>query len=341
MFFKKIVLLLSILILKESSAGLTEEDCSAVDIREKNPAISQFLSIPRNQGPFSWCYSFATADLLSVELGQPVSAFHVATIYNKSVANNFIPSLRLKINKIINKINETEENSGFEEVINEGYVDKAIQAVSNEEYVCSESEVSLNSENNKKIYSFILNLEKIKKDFIDNPEIMCEHVKESLVGTLFAKIDFVKITQSLLKNQLNQELESMISSSCNNTKMLTKKFNVVQLEKPVTLVGQSETSLNQQNKKYFDVIGEVLQSGKPLAIRYDEKWVFPDTHSTHVNVITGRRWQNNKCEFKFRNSWGKGCFASKEFECVEDEGSFWVNDETFLKMVNGIIYIEK
>jgi hypothetical protein len=75
-----------------------------------------------------------------------------------------------------------------------------------------------------------------------------------------------------------------------------------------------------------------LNNGKPVGISYNVKYVAPFS-GFHASTVIARRWNNGRCEYKVRNSWGRSCSSYlKEIECNRWEGSYWVKDETFYKM---------
>ena len=78
---------------------IPQSDCTNKDVvkeiiqdpyrsEESKEELRKLFSSPRNQKDKDWCYAFTAADLLSAEIGTPVSAMHMAALYNKGEYND-------------------------------------------------------------------------------------------------------------------------------------------------------------------------------------------------------------------------------------------------------------
>ena len=132
---------------------------------------------------------------------------------------------------------------------------------------------------------------------------------------------------------MNIVLEKIANEQCKNKFASIPPFTVKSVP---TTNGKSI----EKSKLFLNRVSNLLQNGKPLEITYDVKHY---THSSglHSSVLTGRRWYNGKCQFKIRNSWGKSCASYNSLvNCEKETGSFWVNDEQFVKGTRATSYIE-
>ncbi len=99
--------------------------------------------------------------------------------------------------------------------------------------------------------------------------------------------------------------------------------------------GQSRIAIN----RFKRIVNENLEAGKPMGLSYNTKHIaIKGGH--HASVVVAREWRNNRCEFKVRNSRGKVCKYLNKIECIQEEGSSWVEDQLFFKMATNITYID-
>jgi hypothetical protein len=336
--FVKIILVVSMLIFQ-----VAHGQCTNIDIRDKNPKLAEFFSKPRDQDSIGWCYGFAAADLLSVEAGVPVSAMHTSAIFNKKISNSFFWNTVFGFqHKIPKFLKDYFFNYAFSDIYEGGLVSKALNGAQDEGFICSEAQMPFDSDYRDQVGYLILSLEELKSQVKNNVitfENFCDLAQMKLYGSKLSNADLAKLYQAMLKDQLNQGLEEMMSETCAKDKIRIPKFKIQKIFKP------SITSENEESERnnYFKKIGEVLEVGKPLAISYNVKHVLnPPANGGHVSVLTARRWNpiNNKCEYKIRNSIGQSCAQYLPYiDCNLEEGSIWVNEDKFYEMVNDIDYI--
>ncbi|MDD4975959.1 MAG: hypothetical protein PHY93_16500 [Bacteriovorax sp.] len=329
--FQIITIILSGVICQLAYGQLTQEECTKQDVRDKNPQLKDFFSTPRDQDSIGWCYAFAAADLLSVAAGTPVSSMHASAIYNKSISNNFFWST-------IYGINDLFKDRKLKDIYEGGYVDKALNETLDAGNICTEKELPFDSDYNQETYRTIKALEELKQDVQNEISFtdFCTKMSNILPRSPFTNVDLMNLYQAMLGNELNQALEEMMANSCQGIKVKIPDFKTQSIDKPFF------SFFNQSKNDYFKKIGEVLADGRPLAISYDVGKVLrrSDSGGGHASVIMARQWRNNKCEYKIRNSWGSICgYYREDIECNRNEGSFWVDEDTFYEMVIDIDYI--
>lgn len=322
----------------ERIISIPEPMCSNLDIREVKPALKEIFSEPRNQGLIGWCYGFAAADLLSAEVGEYVSSAHVSSIYNKRVASNFFWRIGYSIGDLFKK-----DDMG--EVFEGGFIGRAVKNTLSSGSVCREQDMAYDKKYLGQFKDIMQGLdllsEKMEKKKITNEEAKKELTK-ILDRDLFPQLDQDKILEDLQSKNLNKVVEDIMRSNCAENLISLPDMKVKSKTKP-RLRQDSEERFNSSVRrigKFFQSLNEKLESGKPVGISYDVKRVTRQSGG-HASVVIARRWKNNQCEYKIRNSWGESCRSYKKgIECESQDGSFWVSDDTLYKMTKSITYIE-
>lgn len=331
---KIILIILSTIASITSHAQLSEKECVPIDIRDKNPGLANFFSKPRNQDSIGWCYAFAAADLMSAEVGVPVSAYHTSAIYNKGIANSFFRKI------FFGKDNGSHDPTlAFKEVYEGGFIDTAIKDVKKEGEICSEEAMPFDKNYRGQTLQIVQYIEELKsnlKDPLLSDEQKCQDLRFIFPNLITS--EFQTLYQALLKDDLNKELATIIAESCPKNKLKIPNFKIINIRPPMY---NSDIDMDAEKNKFFKKVGDILDSGKPLGISYNVRFV-TNKEGMHASVVTARRWYNNKCEFKIRNSWGQSCAPYKnEIECNRSEGSYWVDENKFYDMVDDITYISK
>lgn len=327
MFLKLIILLLlpsSVL-----AQVLSKEQCSQTDIRNTNPKIraskelKDHFTKPRDQDSIGWCYAFAAADLLSAEVGAPVSAFHTSVLYNNKLDG-----------KLFSKM--LHSKNAFNEVMEGGYPDKAMAYLVENGRVCKEKDLPFDENYGQETYSFIAHLEYLKKQY-KNKQIdydkFCSEANQTLVGKeLRSQTD--DVLRFLTNENLSLALLKIIQEHCKNKMIPVPKL---------TVNSKSVPNSNKDAGKLFQDLNTILDRGTPFEIAYNIKHiVHKGQRGYHSSIVTGRRWNKNQCQYKVRNSWGKSCASySNVVECDKDTGSFWVSDEVLKKMTSKVRYFSK
>lgn len=287
-------------------ASVDKADCTNIDIRDRHPELKSFLSTPRNQGSVGWCYGFAAADLLSVEIGKPVSSFHVSTSYNNSNYNN----------RIFNFMRSYFSGS-HDSVYESGWIAHAVDVVVRKGKICSELTMPFNTKlNSNKIIDAIEAISRTVKKKNSPVNKIVELIKSKLPQESLIKVDLVKFAKSLKIDNPNVSLEKFVAAHCGQGLL-----PVPRLKSNIFMVStHGETGFHEQ-------LGGALKRGKPVAIHYDTQYYTKSGQSgAHISVITARRWKNNKCQYKIRNSWGQSCASYRNgVECIKSEGAFWVD----------------
>lgn len=299
-------------------------------MREKNETISkstalrQHFTTPRNQDSIGWCYAFAAADLVSAELGVPVSSLHTSLIYNQTQENILIKNHSDEVQKN----NFFEGRAKFRYVYENGSLSAAVRALSAHRLVCPESSLPFDQHQGRTTMQLIYKMEELKETIDANrlsETMVCNELNAILPGFGFNHATNPEIARKLLQNEINSSMERLVETNCRK-QIQVPSFRITAI---------------QPGKDYLTQINNLVSQGKPVAVNYDIKDI-TQSRGRHINIITARRWNNGKCEYKLRNSWGQSCAAlNPEFDCNKAEGSFWVSDKWLLEKTTLGSYLHK
>lgn len=327
---KKLLLTLFVLSFdSQASLLLTQEQCTNVDIREVNPALREVFSTPRDQDSIGWCFGFTAADLLTAQLGTNVSAYHVSAIYNRAISKDFFWRTMYNIGENFNR-------GTFGDVYEGGFIGKALKATRKHRTVCTEEQVPFDADYFGGTHAEITNLERLRNQVraAQDQKIACDLVEQTFPEGILGNRNFQAIQLSLIHDNINQTLEQITSSACASNPLQVGDFEYKTIDRP---------SKNDErgHRTYLNAMDAALKAGKPVGISWNPGKVMNQGGGSHASSVIARRWNNGKCEYKIRNSWGATCQAYvPEIDCNRSEGAFWVKDETFHQMVNSLTYIK-
>lgn len=320
-----------------SAQHVSQQTCTDTDIRETNPKIKndpklyEHFSKPRNQDSIGWCYAFAAADIVSAEVGAPISALNVSTNYNELFEKSFF---HRTFKKISYKFNPPSDEDDFP-VEEGGFGEFAVRSMSKKKF-CEEKDFPYDQSYSNQTLNMIWKLEEAKKYILETEateEVACQLVDFNLtIGGLKLQ-DIAPITKTLTQKSLNETLLKVAETKCKDNLIEVPKLNVKTIYKPRTKLGVN---------RYFSHVNKALESGKPVYISYHSGDFTEPNGEAHASVVTARRWKNGRCEYKVRNSWGKSCASyKKDIDCNLAEGSFWISDEQFRNSIKSINYVQK
>ena len=296
-------------------------------------SMREFFSTPRDQGRLGWCYGFAAADLLSHKMGKPVSAAHVSAIYNEGEEKGFFSSLYRPIG--------VAAGLGKFDLYEAGWMDKSLERVRKKGKICNESDFPYDLKNIRSFSHMVSALNNIRDGKV-NTSIDCESVNKFL-GQKGFKGNMSRVLAKTTDKGMNTILSQAITQSCADKQMNVPDFKIKTLHEEPTEISEGDDDYHKEARNYFNVINKILDEGRPFGIMYGANHVTysSNTFDDHASSVIARRWHNGRCEFKVRNSWGKGCSSYKKgVSCNEKEGSFWVSDKAFRNMVWKVTYIE-
>lgn len=322
-----IILNLFVISISLQAQVLNKEECTNTDIQKTNPEMKDYFSTPKDQGIIGWCYAFVATDLLSAKAKIPLSSLHTSINYNYKVRKN-------PLRRWYYKSKTKNLDHSFNEVYEYGSVKTALKLMVKNKKICSEKDLPYYQVFSDEIYYLIKNLDQLKELRADkqiSEEVACTKVQESLQIFDTDTEDLKKLSIYFLENDLNLAFNKLVDHVCKDKEIPLQKYKIRTLKTP---------KVSKKIKKYFSQINKVLDSGNPIGISYDTKYISPDPGS-HSSTVIGRRWNNNKCEYKIRNSWGSTCDQyKKEIQCNQEEGSYWISDSLYQEMVIQSIYLD-
>ena len=320
--FRKLFVFILVSLTLSAQAYVDESSCTDMDIRDYHPGLRKHFSTPRNQGSIGWCYAFAAADLLSVEAGKPVSSFHVASIYNSSTYSN----------SIYNYIRSNVEKADINDIYESGWLARAVKKVVERKTICSELIVPFNAEK-RETNEFINALHELSIEAHEQKLNLREVLNELLrilPQEFENKLNLRAAARSLKYENINIAVEKIVSQTCANKSL-----------KVPALATNIVTYYTHGRSRYYSVLNSALNEGRPVALRYNSGiYTKNKSNGSHISVLSARRWKNGRCQYKIRNSWGKGCSSYKQgIDCIQSEGAFWINASDLTDNKNTFYYL--
>lgn len=339
-------LLLYILTLTSAFTQSRQQDCQPIDVTDSMPAhIQEHFRTPRDQGDIGWCYAFTTADLLTAEVGVPVSATHVAANYNQAMRRS--PTGRI-FNFLADAFSPGDLNArGFREG---GFVRQTVLRNMEADFVCSEEALPFTTNSEQGIMehiAFLQDLEQFIESRIGQGPINlndCHAFSYQRQVNPFIPDDLQMMANQMANYHVDDYLATLAAGACpEHQRLYPREKRVLRRDNPRRQpVRIGDTILEQRREqerreqRWLRQLGGALEAGKPVGLEYD---VGPfllknDGLSAHASVILARRWVNGQCQYKLRNSWGQSCGSySNEVanRCNPDEGAFWATSEELLE----------
>ncbi len=200
--------------------------------------------------------------------------------------------------------------------------------------VCREKDLPFDYTHSGQTRDMIMILEEIRQRRKSlSEEKLCGMVDIFLNNENNLTIDANYITEQLTSKNMNYVLDKIGNEQCKNDGIAVPRFKTRSI--PTT-----DGKKVEKSRVFLNRVSDLLINGKPIEISYNVNQ-YTGMSGFHSSVVTARRWHKGKCQFKIRNSWGKSCsFYNNLVDCEKETGSFWVNDEHFVKATLSTTYIE-
>ena len=329
---------------KQRKASCTDVDNRRPPLVELKKDGSIKRNNMRNQDSVGWCYAYAAADMLSMEVGQNVSAIDVANAYNNSKIADWFGS------------DESSMDGGLIDSAAHSALDRGLcleSQLPSSDYYFSESSKKLIEELKaiEELYDLYgeytsdiapgvfstftipktgVNLLKAHNEFKHN--LVCGKI-DSDWNQLFKSLNidnFMDVIKSA--SSRNDFIDKLVSENCKPRLKLASNPTFSELG----FFSYSETIWNK--------IDSELTKGNITGLRYfSDVLVDKYRHESgrHASLIVARRFNNTtqSCEYLIRNSWGTQCTQyDEDFECIE--GNIWIPEEYIKPATYGVIYAE-
>lgn len=349
---------------KIANNPMTQEDCGGAEDLRKEPRGQQVLAGPahvRSQGDMGLCTAYADADLVSWYTGTFASAQDISM--NMFAVNGTPFSQKaFSANPILSKPGQKVDSSGW-------LISKPLENIERAGGICPESVMPsndygfsadmlqsyewarLNDNYNNGIGQHRKAAENLYNNYragasLATPELCSaiQGVKEMVPGMDLAQIA-VALENAATVDQFEDWLKNL---QCRGRRSALPKGRLTEMDTSDSSTGLSPTTLSQR----MAAIVNQLDNKNMLRVNLDlsayASDMPPGTPRTgpHAMTIIGKRWQNNKCEFLVRTSWGAGEDACKTnfkpgIECDPVDGTIWLPDTAVAPALTQVYYLEK
>lgn len=305
----------------------------AVDQREKLPPV-------RNQGSIGWCYAFSTADLVSYETGENISANHIAQMNNMAIRQEaVVHGLKNSVTSLMS--GTTEENHLGVNNLSEGLAmasDTPTNRESGLEHLsyrrvrdrggfCRESDLPSGTAEGEGLGDAIevfheLDAELVEARGSEEEKILiaqrfCQE-NQALIQNYFPNGFDTNVVDALANAEGGDSFNYLSQQQCNDKIPLNEEIRVGS-----GTIDEIDHALDQGGiisvAYYTDMLGvpsEVSDTGEPI--------------ESHSSTIVGRKWDESsgRCQYLLRNSWGEDCAQySNQAQIDCESGSLWVYED--------------
>ncbi|UYL07481.1 hypothetical protein B9G69_010535 [Bdellovibrio sp. SKB1291214] len=303
--------------------AVERKSCTAVDMSKDLPAT-------RNQDSVGWCYAFAAADLMSYKLKKNISAADIALNYQDDWLDG--------MNRGILGTSTADINGGF--------TDKAISKAAKNGF-CLESELPSEDNSGGNFADNMRALDRMGRNQVMSQSLACDDLY-SEAKKMFPKINVGDVQDVVKKSVEDEFILNLRNKSCKNR--IHEAPEAVSYQRKGFYNGYNDLiSRAVDDKKYADIIDEQLTKKNPVSVAVDAYAFYdrrtpastPDTVGAHAVVLAGRRFneKTGQCEYKIKNSWGKGCSTyDKKYEC--SQGQFWMPKADLLQRTWDVTYVK-
>jgi hypothetical protein len=309
-------------------------NCKYVDLTGKFPPT-------RDQDGVGWCFAYVAADLHSYYSGKNISAIDAAMDYYERYPERF----ETKDGRTgSSPRKQLSQHSG-------GYLNEALNNISTNGY-CLESQIS--SENNHGGSATILqSLSRFESDFdayrtgslrrqsMAETSQKCELQSPIPGPNIFKNIDCDALNKALSLGSGDAALHSLRRSACPQRQKLSERIHF----SSEYSFGSGANRSADQTREMMKQLNKSLDLKNPVGVAFEvDKYISsrPDGDFLHAMIITGRKWNSKtgKCEFKFRNSWGRSCYTwkSPHKENCDSDGNIWFSEEALNEDLKQIYY---
>lgn len=319
-------------------------NCSNVDLRNED------LGDARDQGRIGWCFAYATADLITYELGEKVSA--------RSVAQNY----------------HHKRNADTAELFIAGGTIKKAADASMEFGLCTEkmmpsdntSTVTANDKTHdfKEVFIELERLQEVQDD-LEFDDSVKKHTRKwafnvynSLFGTskedykvspvcdtyyllkeVFPNIQLSTVKKIIEKDNFDEYTDILFADLCPKEGRIQKKI-------PIEEKWIDKDSVDDQLDT-LETLNDILdgKKGDPriVGVAYAGAMMHTKNNTymsaTHAGTIVGRKTDPNtgECKYLVRNTWGNT--YKRDFD--DENGNVWVSRDELLENLGVITYVKK
>lgn len=271
------------LMVHAESLQISESECGAVDQSQR------FGAIRDQSGSGGLCYAFVAADLINDALGispsNPVSALHVAHTFNTATPKEARAGGNPESDK---GLGQGQYRSLFERV--GGWEDVAVRIYGARGRLCLESDVPSTPVGDRHLWY---------------GRHYARYYNMTLAPNGHSGADVARLLPPSRHLEAAERLRQDMDNRCRpDARLNNLGVNVV--ERPVSSGSEDADS----NRRLLAEAQNVLNSGRPFAMQWNfcpfmlRRRCQGDQASWHASSVVGRRWNNGRCEYLIRNSFG-------------------------------------
>jgi len=315
------------------------EDCTDVDVRDQMEGdLRKHFYTAIHQGETGWCYAYAASDLVSQKLSVPVSAIYTGSYYQTQIG-----AVGHFARKVMN--GKGEENQG-------GFIGEAIDVMKSLGQACTTRGVVTQGLFYYELvpqYEVFGDMDKFQVLLKDTKGKTCDewctkriqHYVKYFVPNMTVS-EVLQIVRRNSTKTMEQIMFSIVNANCGTNKVRLSPWMDYS-------VGFEESQLEVRGKEEFDntktltyKLNRALDKGRVVGIEYNRSSINTDVGywgGFHASTVIGRKTMNNRCYYQVRNSQGTKCDNYKPgVVCSPNDGSYWVDRETFKAMTIRITY---
>lgn len=327
---------------------------NAIETRAESRCSREDVSAPlgelRNQGNIGWCYANVAADLLTFRFqkelnGEKASAGYVAIAFNEWT--------KFKPNEDAGLVTPAVWFSQFHDICPQSFQDAALR---NSPFKTIREQINALTE-----LKVLYDKYKGEKRNLDDIKLLDTYRNSSSV---INQLTDPELKEILEKSNVRNFPRKLTDRVCRDHKIKHKidinmrfQFGFVEGWKhwfPQFLkTGKKQDAKQLGADDLIREIHEQIDIQNMAGISYYTR-IFYDPESEtykksglHASSIVGRRWnpEEQKCEFKLRNSWGKNCapYTNPELKdkCDPETGYIWIADTILHKGISDTMYYKK
>lgn len=346
----------------KSPSLLAQERCTSISQEAR-------LGPVRNQGRTGWCYGYTAADMIGFALNLPpekqVSAIAVSSNYastswreiDQIYADNLkkrddplrdfrlvniddrgnVTSARIAIR---DKLENQQAGKGIASSLNDklsqgGFVDSAFEVTMSKDKICLTDDMGQLEDGSFDPYTANI----VAEQMVLAQKRHCSSNKDSFSGIVDTQTELLKA-----QAKFYQEKCSVNLSKKQNFRISEYNFSTY------NPTDQRFSRSEEDKTKGLRAIDKALNNGEIIGLTYEPKSLIHtrlqaqlSDHSLHSSTIIGRKFEDGKCFYQIRNSWGPKCLQyledNNKVRC-EHGGSIYVEENTLLDTLVGIQLIE-
>ena len=325
----RILIPLLLIVLNNANADCTKKDLTDPAYLKSigKEKLVDHLKKPRDQDGVGWCGAYASSDSLSFAVGEPISSVDISI--------NFFADNPIYKNDKLNYLESIFLTSSTDIAKKIGYCPESI--------IPSNKTLTSNL-GNKDLMTLMVSFQNLFDIYNSQAKpddycVECTSIYKNSIKPSLPKATG-KLIKEVLKNNQNSSLSAfkdLLDKLCEGRRIkVDPKVDVY-------------NNWNKGDKNFTDIIEDALDSDSMPSVginssHFINQAITNSGYFDHAMVIVAKRMgKNNKCEYLFRNSYGKGCeYYKKDLanKCDASKGTFWITKDELERGVMEVLVIK-